>query len=117
MTSGIWGSPSPGWEAAEQDRLHHPWAPPWGLGVWWVEEPLPVGQDPLWKAVEVPLGWPRSCHCWRYRQRHHRSPEWELRPLLGWGWAVQERLVLALRVLSLVSGLVLAAELELQEVP
>lgn len=77
-----------------------------------MEEPLLVVQDPLWKAVGVPLGWLRSCHCWCYWQCHPHSPKWELEPHLDWGRTAQEGLVLALQVLSLVLGLVLVAELE-----
>lgn len=77
-----------------------------------MQEPLLVVQDPLLKAVGVPLGWLRSCHCWCYWQCHPHSPEWGLEPQLDWGQTAQEGLVLALRVLSLVLGLGLVAELE-----
>lgn len=55
MISDIWDSPSLGWGAAGWDQLHHPWVPPLGLGVWQGKEPLLVVQDPLLRALEVPL--------------------------------------------------------------
>lgn len=73
-------------------------------------------QNSLLRAVGVPLGWLRSCHCWCYWYCHHHSPGWELEPHLEWGWTGQEGPVLALLVLSLVLGLVLMEELEVQGV-
>lgn len=54
-TFGIFGSPSSGWRPAGWDQPHHPWVPPLGLGVWQEKEPLLVVQDPLLRAVGVPL--------------------------------------------------------------
>lgn len=113
-TSGIWGSPSPGWGAVGWDRPHHLWVPPLGQGSWQEREPLLVVQNPLLRIVVVQLGWLRSCHCWRYWYCHHHSPGWELEPHLEWGWIGKGGTVSALLVLSLVSGLVRVEELEVQ---
>lgn len=112
MTSDIWGSPSPDWGAAGWDQLHHPWVPPLGLEVWQEKEPLLVVQEPLLRAVGIPLGWLRSCHCWCYWYCHHHSPGQEMEPHLEWGWPGQEEPVPALPVLFLVLGLVLVKELK-----
>lgn len=55
MTSGIWGSPSPGWGAVGWDRPHHLWVPPLGQGSWQEREPLLVVQNPLLRIVAVQL--------------------------------------------------------------
>lgn len=55
MISDIWDSPILGWGAAGWDQLHHPWVPLLGLGVWQGKEPLLVVQDPLLRALGVPL--------------------------------------------------------------
>lgn len=117
-TSGIWGSPSPGWGAAGWDQPHHPWIPPLGLGSWQERELLLVVQNPLLRAVGVPLGWLRSCHCWCYWYCRHHSPARELEPHLERGPTGQERMVLALPILFLVLGLGLGLveELEVQRV-
>lgn len=99
MISDIWDSPSLGWGAAGWDQLHHPWVPPLGLGVWQGKEPLLVVQDPLLRALEVPLHWLRSCHCWCYWHCPHHSLQWEPEPHLEWGWTGQERTVSTLPVL------------------
>lgn len=68
------------------------------------------------RAIVVPLGWLRSCHCWCYWYCHHHSPEWELQPHLEWEYIGQEGPVLALQVLSLVLGLMPEMEPEVQGV-